>query len=116
MLEGRKLVASQICVCFGRVMKRLQVIADRNDREKQQNQHNHGDKRQATLRFVSLLEPDPEARNADCHQRPGRVKEKLHSQSRFYTREGCGPAEEKFWRIAGMAHIRGRLGRIEITN
>jgi uncharacterized protein (UPF0218 family) len=58
---GDDVVAAQAAIGFGRILHRLQVVGDRNHREKDQDEHSKGDKLSTPVGTSVPGVPQPEA-------------------------------------------------------
>ena len=83
---GDDVVAALAGVGFGRILKRLQVVGHRDNREQDQYKHGQGDK----LRMPVLDMPigagtrgdaQPQAEHERCQRHPGEIESQLHSQN-----------------------------------
>lgn len=79
-MSGRhKMVAALADICLSRILKGPQVVADRDDREQHDDQHEKSNDRQASFVPSAMLQSRPQADARQSEHRPSEIQKGLHS-------------------------------------
>ncbi len=72
-------ITAQENICFGRILKGPQIVADRDYGKQYGDQHEESDNRQTSVGPGSTLEPSPKADARQGKESPGEIEKCLHS-------------------------------------